>query len=58
VSRERFPFCAETLVSTHLDVSPRGDADAGSAVGRAAAHAVHRPEQHEGGIRTDRVSHA
>lgn len=50
--------CAETLVSAYLDVSSRGAADAGSAVGRAATHAIHRPEQHERGIRTDRVSHA
>jgi len=57
VSHKRSLF-AETLVSAHLDVSSRGAADAGSAVSRAAAYAVHCPKQHEGGIRTDCVSHA
>lgn len=46
----RTTFSAETLVSAHLDVSSRGAADAGSVVGRAAAHAVHRSELHQGGV--------
>lgn len=51
-------FSAETLVSAHLDVSSRGAADAGSAVGRVATYAVHRSEQHQRAVRPDRVSHA
>lgn len=51
-------FSVETLVSAHLDVSSRGAANTGSAVGRVTTHAVHRSEQYQRGVRPDRVSYA